>query len=392
MKKKVLFFLIVCCSAGFAQELPDLPVPMGAGTAEVYNDQIYFFGGSNNWSGTVLYPYVYRFDGFSWTLIDTIPDNNVWDLESVRVGTDVYLLNGWPSSSGAIRKYNLLTGSFTYLTSGPISQTWGVTSEYSGGNIYIFSSDGKTHEYYIANDSWTEKTPNIKTGTWDLSSIKYQDEFYIIGYDDSTFFRYNPANDTWTQLAGSPYQVGACAFGIINNLIYCIGGNLSGSTGATYRSILVYDVTQNSWSLDSLKLSSKRHWMATAEYLGGLYTVGGIDSVSQAVATVEEIVPQGVSAVDGDESVIPREFSLEQNYPNPFNPRTGIVYTLPDAATVSLEVFNSLGQKVRVLAEGFQSAGRHRVSFDGASLSSGVYLYRLRAGDRIAERKMLLIK
>ena len=83
--------------------------------------------------------------------------------------------------------------------------------------------------------------------------------------------------DQWTQLRDSPYQVGACAMGIINNLIYFVGGNSGGATGAEYKTILVYDITTDNWSVDLHEISSKRHWMATAEFKGGLYVVGGIE-------------------------------------------------------------------------------------------------------------------
>ena len=86
--------------------------------------------------------------------------------------------------------------------------------------------------------------------------------------------------------------------GIINNLIYFVGGNSGGSHRAEYKTILVYDITINGWSIDLREISSKRHWMATAEYKGGLYVVGGIDSIANAVDIVEEIVPQGTAGIN----------------------------------------------------------------------------------------------
>jgi hypothetical protein len=79
---------------------------------------------------------------------------------------------------------------------------------------------------------------------------------------------------------------------------------------------------------------------------------------------------------------LPRRFELFQNYPNPFNPSTTIRYSLPTRSSVTLTVFNTLGQKVRSLAEGEQGAGYHEVTLDGTNLSSGVYLYRYVCGDK----------
>lgn len=93
----------------------------------------------------------------------------------------------------------------------------------------------------------------------------------------------------------------------------------------------------------------------------------------------------------GDDN-LPTQFALNQNYPNPFNPTTNISYSIPTASNVSLEVFNLQGQRVASLVNGFQSSGAHSVNFDASNLSSGVYIYRLRAGNNVMMNKMTLIK
>jgi len=89
---------------------------------------------------------------------------------------------------------------------------------------------------------------------------------------------------------------------------------------------------------------------------------------------------------------LPTDFKLEQNYPNPFNPTTTIRYSLPQANTVSLTVFNMLGQRVATLVNAQQSAGTYSVNFNAANLSSGVYFYRLQSGKQVSVQKMLLLK
>ncbi len=93
-----------------------------------------------------------------------------------------------------------------------------------------------------------------------------------------------------------------------------------------------------------------------------------------------------------EDEPIPQEYQLVQNYPNPFNPSTQIQYALPEATQVTLEVFNSLGQKVMELVNGQQSAGYHTVTFGAAGLSSGVYLYKLTTPSFTQTKKMLLMK
>ncbi len=89
---------------------------------------------------------------------------------------------------------------------------------------------------------------------------------------------------------------------------------------------------------------------------------------------------------------LPDGFELSQNYPNPFNPSTRINYSIPQATNVQLTVFNILGQKVATLVDGRQFAGSHIVTFDAKSLASGVYFYRLKAGEMMHQRRMTLIK
>ncbi len=122
-------------------------------------------------------------------------------------------------------------------------------------------------------------------------------------------------------------------------------------------------------------------------------TVEVLDSVITSVNVDLEDVVVGVEGPGGR----PASFRLHQNYPNPFNPSTTLRYELSSPAAVSLIVYNTLGQEVRTLVDASQPGGVHTVVWDGKdrtgnSVSSGVYIYRLRVGSRQEFRKMLLMK
>ena len=115
------------------------------------------------------------------------------------------------------------------------------------------------------------------------------------------------------------------------------------------------------------------------------------------VRLVRSLYTPSTAVLEEQTSVLPESFELAQNYPNPFNSETIIRFALPVAAPVELAVFNMAGQEVVVLVDGARGAGQYAVHWDGRDgdgrrLGSGVYFYRLRAGERTVARKLLLLR
>ena len=100
----------------------------------------------------------------------------------------------------------------------------------------------------------------------------------------------------------------------------------------------------------------------------------------------------GVSGISNTNNGNPKSYSLEQNYPNPFNPATNIKYQLAKSSYVSLKVYDALGREILTLVNENQTPGTYTVDFYASVFSSGVYFYRIEAGDFTASRKMLLVK
>ena len=136
-------------------------------------------------------------------------------------------------------------------------------------------------------------------------------------------------------------------------------------------------------------LSGSYRWFVIAEDADE----DSLDTPSVEVFTLGDIV-----GVDDEEYAgVPNEYSLFQNYPNPFNPTTTIMYALPQRSDVTLEIYNITGQLVARVYRENQYAGYHEIRWNGVNQSgrpvaSGLYVYRLSAGDFVQTKKMLLLK
>jgi hypothetical protein len=117
--------------------------------------------------------------------------------------------------------------------------------------------------------------------------------------------------------------------------------------------------------------------------------VGGSD-ISVIVDNISLKIP--ITSVEDKKEGIPLKYHLENNYPNPFNPKTIINYELPITNDVDLSIYNMLGQKVATLVSEKKNAGYHQVEWDATNYASGIYYYKIKAGDFQAVRKMVLLR
>jgi len=99
-----------------------------------------------------------------------------------------------------------------------------------------------------------------------------------------------------------------------------------------------------------------------------------------------------IAVTASSDANIPQKMSLLQNYPNPFNPGTTIEFALPQSAFVTLKIYNLLGKEVAMLISEQRSAGIHRFNWNASELASGVYLYRLEAGEVVQVKKLMLMR
>ncbi|MBK8981833.1 MAG: T9SS type A sorting domain-containing protein [Ignavibacteria bacterium] len=89
---------------------------------------------------------------------------------------------------------------------------------------------------------------------------------------------------------------------------------------------------------------------------------------------------------------VPNKFKLSQNYPNPFNPSTRIDFALPNNGNVILKIYDLTGKEVETIVNDFRTAGYYTINFNASNLASGIYYYKLTAGNDIAVNKMVVVK
>jgi hypothetical protein len=142
-------------------------------------------------------------------------------------------------------------------------------------------------------------------------------------------------------------------------------------------------------SVSSLRAKGNMAYGGEYEFVDKGLNSGSYQYKIEAVGKNEKKFVGDVISVEVD---VPKGYALHQNYPNPFNPVTVIEFDTPEAGYVLIELYNSVGWKVRDIFAGELPAGYHKVRFDASGLSSGVYFYRMKAGKFNAVKHMSLVK
>lgn len=214
-----------------------------------------------------------------------------------------------------------------------------------------------------------------------ISEYRGDELCYLLG-DSMTFYSVNFHVVLWR------------AGGMENNLSvshYYSSGVLDSEPGIMCRdyttgNYLIFDASTGSLSANLLVPDSVEFSLAEDIDENGDYEL-----IAQHSDIVQIFSAERVTGVDEEPTGLPKYIRVS-NYPNPFNSSTTIEYSLPEAGKVSVEIFDLLGRKIETLVESMQDAGTWRVTWNAEDQSSGVYFYRIKAGDYVQTERMVLLK
>lgn len=245
-------------------------------------------------------------------------------------------------------------------------------------------------KYYLRE--WSPRIPASYFGEAQLDTVRTNDSLAVVFYAKGTdypFYKFDVSvGDTWSY-PDWPWQ---SPFDTIRYVVTFMGrldsfSISSGPMKGAYRNVLVYfrdrPGAYDAWSYDYL-----------APGLGLIYRNWYLDQriLYGAVINGKLYGDTTTTGIKGKGTPIPQSFQLLQNYPNPFNPTTVIKYNLPERTFVDLSVYDVLGRKVKTLVRGFREAGTYEAKLEGGDMPSGIYLYRLVAGQDVLVRKAVLVK
>ena len=277
----------------------------------------------------------------------------------------------------------------------------------SGTSLFAGTDDG----IFLSNNNSTSWT-HVGLPSTNVNCLAVNGSVVFAGTDSRIFYSSN--NGTiWEAVNSGLVDTSVSSFAVVGTNVYaCTRGSiiLSTNNGTSWSSLkqnlpantqvnsLVASETNLFAGTDAgvfLSGDGGNNWMPVNEGLTNLYissvAVGGTNLFAVSGTVWRRPLSEMITTV-GAEEILPKEFALEQNYPNPFNPSTKISWQLPVSGQVTLKVYNVLGREVSTLVNEYRQAGSYEVDFNASELPSGVYFYRLKAGEFTATRKMILIK
>jgi photosystem II stability/assembly factor-like uncharacterized protein len=289
-------------------------------------------------NGLYIYSFAHNgsiiYTGYESTIVLSTDNGNHWSIHVLPTTTygkiSSIVVCGTKTYLGTVDGVYLSTNNGTNWTNIGLTNNGILSLLVNGSNIYA-GTDSKG-VFHSTNDGSTwEALDNGLAGKTILSLAAYESSLFVGTYNG--VYRLDDSDSNWTPVKS----------GLTDTLVYSLavcGTNLFAGT-------------------------SKGLWKRPLSELVG---------------------------VAKEENNLQQNYKLSQNFPNPFNPTSVISYSLPTASNVKLIVFNTLGQEVKTLVSEYKNAGNYSINFNASSLPSGIYFYKLEAGQFTQAKKMILIK
>lgn len=254
------------------------------------------------------------------------------------------------------------------------------------GTAIITCVDGRTYRTTNFGQNWSARNLQNQQIFDYLNSVVFLDPVNaIIVGNNGTVLRSTNAGSSWVRInhfatAEHLRKVDAVLDGF-NFTAVAVGDN---------GTILTSHDGGFTWALQTTTPFTTRHlYGVSLPHPDFGYIVGEIGTYAEAAAFLANNLSVGIS---NSSSQVPEKFNLSQNFPNPFNPSTKISFAIPQSQNVRLAVYDMTGKEVALLVNGNLNAGSYEYTFDGKNLNSGIYFYRLTAGNFTETKKMSLIK
>ena len=387
-------------------------------------------------SGYIICGYTYSFglgNADIWLIKIDIMGDTLWTKTYGGINQDVggavqqtidggYILTGSTRSFGSgvddvwILKTDESGDTLWSKIYGGSSYEWGYSIQQTADSGYIIA--GSTASFGAGEDDvWLIKTNALGDTLWTRTyggmkndegySVKQTiDKGYVITgrtngsglMCEAWLIKTNSSGDTvWTKTFSRGYRDVGYSIEQTSDSGYIVTGNSNSYSHGDSVDVWVMKTDQNAnciWSkfIGDIYHDSGHSVKRTTD--GGYIICGYSEKINTNNADIWliKIAPDLSNVNFNDHNYSLKKFTLNQNYPNPFNPSTTIEFDLPMSSEVTLKIFNILGEEVVTLVSDRLSAGTYSSNWDASNLASGVYLYRLQAGDYVETRKMVLMR
>ncbi|MGB5848244.1 MAG: YCF48-related protein, partial [Ignavibacteriaceae bacterium] len=309
-----------------------------------YLSSIYFIDDTTGWVVGA-----HPFWTSSWCLILKTTDGGIsWDSQMLE-------------TQGSLRSVHFIDK----------NKGWAVGGNEQTGGIILKTTDGGIN--------WSSQL-SISFGLFFSVNFIDQNIGWAVGggYSGGTIYKTTDGGTNWTNQPGNFESLSSIQF-INQNTGWAVGGSYS--LGTIYKTTdggtnWIPQTSGTMWPLTSVSFTDSDNGWAVGGRATILHTTNG-----------------GVTFVEDQEiDKIPTEYNLSNNFPNPFNPSTKIKYSVPQSSKVVIKVFDILGNEIETLVNEEKDVGTYEITWYAEQLSSGVYFYKLQAGNFVETKKMVLMK